>query len=120
MTCNRMVIMYEGKILAADTSQNLHGKMRGKGQVIAEIAAPLAALQECWAQMPEVAHFDVSPGQGDYVRCSLIPENGTDLRPVIFSLVRERGWTLRELTRSGSTLEDIYVQITKPTEEEEA
>src|SRR3954452_25377922 len=63
MICDRIIILYGGKILAADTPQNLHGAMRGKGQVIAEIAAPLSALQECWAQMPEIAHFDVSPGQ---------------------------------------------------------
>jgi len=120
MICDRIIILYGGKILAADTPQNLHGAMRGKGQVIAEIAAPLSALQECWAQMPEIAHFDVSPGQGDYFRCALMPENGMDLRPIVFSLVRERGWALRELTRHGSTLEDVYVQITRKNDEEEA
>ncbi len=119
MICDRILILYDGRILAADTPQNLHGVMKGKGQVIAEIAAPLNALKECWGQMPEVAQFEVSPGQGDYFRCALIPENGMDLRPLIFSLVRDRGWTLRELTRHGSTLEDIYVQITRPSEEEE-
>ncbi len=120
MICDRIIILYGGKILAADTPQNLHGAMRGKGQVIAALAAPLSALQECWAQMPEIAHFDVSPGQGDYFRCALMPENGMDLRPIVFSLVRERGWALRELTRHGSTLEDVYVQITRKNDEEEA
>src|SRR6266550_3383723 len=51
MTCNRMVIMYEGKILAADTPENLQRLMSSNNKVIAEIAAPQAALQECWAQM---------------------------------------------------------------------
>src|SRR5439155_19968855 len=40
MTCNRIVIMYEGRILAADTPENLQRLMSGKGQVIAEIAGP--------------------------------------------------------------------------------
>src|SRR3989454_7116531 len=40
MTCNRMVIMYEGKILAADTPENLQRLMSSKSQVVAEIAAP--------------------------------------------------------------------------------
>src|SRR5438034_3669421 len=48
MTCNRMVIMYEGKILAAGTAEELQGLMTGKTQVIAEIAAPRQELQECW------------------------------------------------------------------------
>src|ERR1700716_3415496 len=60
MTCNRIVIMYEGKVLAADTPENLQRLMSGKGQVIAEIAAPAQALEECWAQMPEIAHYDVA------------------------------------------------------------
>ena len=29
-----------------------------------------------------------------------------------------RGWTLRELTRNRHTLEDIYLQVTKPEEEQ--
>jgi ABC-2 type transport system ATP-binding protein len=119
MICDRIIILGNGKVLAADTSHNLQARIHGKGQVIAEIAAPMKALQECWAQMPEVAQYDVSPGQGDYFRCALIPQNGMDLRPVIFSMVRERGWSLRELTRNAATLEDIYIQITRPPEEEE-
>ena len=45
--------------------------------------------------------------------------DGFDLRPVIFMMALERGWVLRELTRSRYSLEDIYVQVTKPGEEEE-
>src|SRR2546429_2257209 len=40
MTCNRMVIMYEGKILAAGTREELQRLMSNNNQVIAEIAAP--------------------------------------------------------------------------------
>ena len=50
---------------------------------------------------------------------ALTPSDGYDLRPAIFSLARERGWMLRELTRSRHSLEDIYVQVTKPNDEEE-
>lgn len=119
LTCNRIVIMREGKILAADTRENLHQKMSGSNRVIAEIAAPAPALEECWAQMPEIEHFDVSPADGEYSRCELTPKNGTDLRPLIFTMARDRGWSLRELTRNRRSLEDIYVQITRPDEEEE-
>ncbi len=119
MTCNRMVIMYEGQILAADTPENLQQLMSSNSQVLAEIAAPRDDLQECWAGMPEIETFDVSASEGDYYRCALTPRNGLDLRPRIFDLVRERGWQLRELTRNRHSLEDIYVQLTRPGEEEE-
>ena len=119
MTCNRMVIMYEGRILAADTPENLQRLMNSKSQIIAEIAAPSAALHELWAQMPEIEHFDVSPCEGEYFRCALTPRDGVDVRPAIFALATERGWALRELTRNRHSLEDIYVQVTRPDEEEE-
>jgi ABC-2 type transport system ATP-binding protein len=119
MTCNRMLIMFEGKILAADTPDNLQRFVSGNGQVVAEIAAPLEDLCNCWAQMAEVEHYDVSPADGDFFRCALTPSNGSDLRPLIFAVARDRGWYLRELTRHRHSLEDIYVKITRPPEEEE-
>ncbi len=119
LMCHRILIMYEGRVLAADTPENLCHQLAGGGQVIAEIAAPAAALRECFAQMPEVERFDLSACEGDYYRCALTARPGVDLRPQVFALARERGWTLRELTRSRHTLEDIYVQVTRPAEEEE-
>lgn len=119
VTCNRVVIMYEGRVLAADTPDNLQKLMSSDKQVIAEIAAPAKELIECWAQMAEIEQYDVSASEGDYFRCALTPRNGLDLRPLVFALVRERGWILRELTRNRHSLEDIYVRVTRPDEEDE-
>jgi ABC-2 type transport system ATP-binding protein len=119
MTCNRMVIMYDGRILAADSPENLQRLMSSKSQVIAEIAAPSAELEQCWADMPEVEEYDVSACEGEYFRCALTAKDGLDLRPRVFALAHQRGWPLRELTRSRHSLEDIYVQVTRPNEEEE-
>jgi hypothetical protein len=69
--------------------------------------------------MPEVEHYDVSPADGEFFRCALTPQNGMDLRPHIFATARDRGWYLRELTRNRHSLEDIYVKVTRPPEEEE-
>jgi ABC-2 type transport system ATP-binding protein len=118
MTCSRMLFMYGGKILAADTPENLQRLMNG--QTVAEIAAPEAELQACWASAAEIEHFDVSPAEGEYFRCSLTPRDGIDLRPYIFALIRDRGWHLRELTRNRHSLEDIYMQVTNPEDEEES
>jgi ABC-2 type transport system ATP-binding protein len=119
MTCNRVVILYEGKILAADTPDNLRKLMGTSSLVVAEIAAPRLELQACWEQHGEVEHFDISSVDGDYYRCALTPSNGTDLRPLIYSLAREHGWGLRELTLKQYSLEDIYVRLIRPRGEEE-
>jgi ABC-2 type transport system ATP-binding protein len=119
MMCSRMLIMYEGKILAADTPENLQRYMGGNSKIIAEIAASPDALRELLSRIPEIEQFDIIPAGGEFQRCSITPRGGLDLRPQIFALVREKGWVVRELTRSRHTLEDIYVHITKPPEEEE-
>ena len=118
MMCGRVLIMLDGRVLASDTPENLQRRMAGGSQVIAEIAAPAAALRMAWEHLAEVEHFDVTAMDGDFFRCALTPRDGRDLRPAIFALARENGWTLRELTRSRHSLEDIYVQVTRPATEE--
>ena len=118
MTCNRVLIMRRGKILVSDTPENLQ-KTMSDGQIITEIAAPLLDLQNCWEEMAEIEHFDIAPTDGDFQRCAITPMDGKDLRPQIFSLVKERGWTMRELSRSRYSLEDIYMRVTRPEQEEE-
>jgi ABC-2 type transport system ATP-binding protein len=119
MTCSRVLIMFEGRILAADSTENLQRSMSRNGQIIAEISAPAEQLHELWSQMAEVENFDVSPTDGLFQRCALTPREGLDLRSSIYQIARDRGWDLRELTRTRHSLEDIYVQVTKPNEEEE-
>ena len=120
MMCDRVIMLHEGKIRAADTLANLQKTMAGIDQVIAEIAAPTTELQACWEEMAEIAYADTTPMDGDFFRCALTPQDGIDLRPYIYALARDRGWVLRELTRSRHSLEDIYVRITRPDEEDEA
>jgi ABC-2 type transport system ATP-binding protein len=118
MMCGRILIMFGGRVLASDTTENLQRRMAGGTHIIAEIAAPEAVLRATWDQLPEVEQFDVAPAQGDYFLCSLTPREGLDLRPIVFNLAQKNGWPLRELTRSRHSLEDIYLQITKPITEE--
>jgi ABC-2 type transport system ATP-binding protein len=118
MTCTRVLILHQGRILAADTTENLQSLMSDRGQVIAEIAAPFSELEACWEQLPEIEDYDLAPSEGDYVRCGLIGQPGVDLRPIIFAAVCERRWQMRELTRSRHSLEDIFVRVTRADKEE--
>src|SRR5439155_25327444 len=83
MTCNRVLIIHQGKIIVADTTRNLQNIMSDDGQVIAEIAAPLNELRACWEQMGEVEFFDIAPSEGAYHRCALTPQPGLELRPLV-------------------------------------
>ena len=53
------------------------------------------------------------------VRVAVTPKPGDDPREGIYRAVAANGWTLRELTRTRTTLEDIFVQITHEEDEAE-
>ncbi len=118
MTCSRVLILHQGRILAADTTENLQKTMSDRGQIIVEIAAPIEELKACWEQIPEIEYFSSEPVDGDFVRCRLTARDGNDLRQQIFLLVSQQGWVLRELTRARYSLEDIFVKVTRANKEE--
>jgi ABC-2 type transport system ATP-binding protein len=119
LTCSRMIILRQGQMLAEGTPDHLQEQMNKSVAVIAEVAAPLADLKKCWDEMDAVALFDIQPAEGGFHRCSLTPRAGEDLRTQVAAAVHQRGWSLRELTRSRHSLEDIYVRLTKPQHEDE-
>ena len=119
MTCTQVLILHKGHILASDTTENLRKTIFKSGAVIAEIAAPKLELTRLWAEEETILHADVDVIDGDYHRCSLTPRDGIDLRPLVFKVVSERGWTLRELTRSRHSLEDIFIKVTRGEKDEE-
>ena len=119
MTCSRVLILHRGRILAADRTEDLANRLSLGGQVVAEIAAPESVVRETFQDVPEVERMDIQPIDGEYLRLTMVPRNGADVRERIFAEARERGWALRELTRSRQSLEDIFVHLTRGKVREE-
>ena len=113
VTCTRVMILHQGRMLAADTPENLQRNFFEAGPITAEIAAPEAELRELCSLLPGVAHSDIVPLDGLFFRCLITPQNGADLREDIYRAAVENGWPLRELTRTRHTLEDIFVRVTR-------
>jgi ABC-2 type transport system ATP-binding protein len=118
-TCGRVLILHAGRIVAADTTGNLRRQLSASGETVVELAAPLDLLRACWDEHPDVEHFECEPQADGYVRCTLIPRNGADLRPALYDLAVAQGWKLRELTRRQQTLEEIYLRLTRHEAEAE-
>lgn len=118
MTCSRVLILHEGRLLASETTKNLDRLVAGDGQVFAEVAAPAEALREAFRDLPEVASLDVAPADGSFTRLTLLPKEGQDLRTLVYDTARTHAWQVRELTRKRRTLEDIFVHLTRTQREE--
>jgi ABC-2 type transport system ATP-binding protein len=116
MTCRRVIIINQGRIVASDTTENLMRLKRGGLHVIAEIRGPRDDVSAALGALPAVREVTCS-GEEPWLRYDLLCAPDEDVRPAVYDLSSFRGWALRELTREKSSLEDVFVSLTRAEEE---
>ena len=112
--CERILIINEGRIVAADTEENLHKKLHACSVIEMEIRADKA---EVIAKVGAIAGVDVrasSELEGDWVWLELEADS-SEMRVELFNLAVTEGWALRELTEQEHSLEDTFVHLTQNT-----
>jgi ABC-2 type transport system ATP-binding protein len=116
-TCEQVLIINKGKLVATDSVRNLQARARGAESVLLEIAGRNGSLEApivqhrleqisgvsrvlCKQQVDSRAIFEVESQKGSLVRGDLA-------RAVV-----EAGWDLNELRPSAMSLEEIFLQLT--------
>ena len=113
MTCDRVVILHEGRLLASGALDELMAN--ANAAIVAEVRAPLTDAKE-WAAQLALGQAECAEQPGGYVRCRFTDAKSTDAREKIFSSASERGWPLRELSRQAPSLEDLFISLTRGKE----
>ena len=113
MTCDRVIILHEGKLLASGEMKQLISK--SNLAVVAEICAPLNDIKN-WASEIALEKSELIEQKNGYVRCRFSAIKNNDIREQIFTIVNERGWELRELSLQIPSLEDLFVSLTNGEE----
>jgi ABC-2 type transport system ATP-binding protein len=118
MTCDRVVIINRGKIVAVDTPENLTMQLKGGERVHMEVKAPEKALSDLLSQVPGVRRVSVEAhGSAGRVAATIEAAEGQDVRSQLAAKVVGQGYELFELRGVSVSLEDIFLQLT--TEEAE-
>ncbi|MFZ0734808.1 MAG: ABC transporter ATP-binding protein [Candidatus Sulfotelmatobacter sp.] len=116
-TCQQVIIINKGKLVATDSVKNLQARARGAESVVLEIAGRSGPIESpivqhkleqvagvsrvlCKQQADGRAVFEVESHKGKFVRGDLA-------RAVV-----ECGWDLNELRPSAMSLEEIFLQLT--------
>lgn len=116
-TCEYVIIINKGKLVATDTVRNLQARARGAESVLVEVAARNGNLEVpivqhkleqvsgvsrvlCKQQVDSRILFEVESQKGRLVRGDLA-------RAVVAS-----GWDLNELRPAAMSLEEIFLQLT--------
>jgi ABC-2 type transport system ATP-binding protein len=112
MTCQRVLIIHRGRIVASDTTEQLRSMMMGGARIFAEIRGPQMDIVQQLQSLPGVQRV-ASSGEGEWTCYTVECAKDVDLRPDIFSAAAARRWTLRELRLEKKSLEDIFVSLTR-------
>jgi ABC-2 type transport system ATP-binding protein len=111
-TCQRVVIINRGRVVAVDTPENLTARLRGSETMYVQVDAEGADVTTALQTIPgvtRVAAAGTSPGATAF---EVDSESGRDVRRQLASTIVTRGWGLLELRPMRMSLEEIFLHLT--------
>ena len=111
-TCQRVVIINKGKVVAVDTPDNLTSRLRGAETMYVEIDAGGASVAPVLAQVGGVTKVSQADANGAAVGYEVESEHGHDVRRELARTVVSNGWGLLELRPMRVSLEDVFLSLT--------
>jgi len=110
-TCDRVIIIHRGRVLALDTPANLNRRLRPTSQVYLEVRAPTADVLRALRAVPGVLAVENTAAADGTAVFTVSTERDRDLRERLAEAVAAHGWGLRELRPQTLTLEEIFLSL---------
>ena len=114
--CGRVIIIHEGRIVAADTPENLTRRLRGSQRILLEVRGPADEVASLVRSVEGVVHVEASKNQDGTANIVVDAVPDRDVRESIAGAVVNAGWGLRQLQPVGMSLEDVFLKLTRDEE----
>jgi len=116
-TCERVVIINKGKLVATDSVSNLQNRARGASSILVEVAGRNGALDSAIVQgrlerVPGVSRVLVKETRNDGAFLEVEGKGDQGIRGEVARAVVESGWDLNELRPAAVSLEEVFLQLT--------
>lgn len=112
MTCDRVMIIHHGRLLALDTPGNLMLRLRDASEVVAQIEGPPQSVKEALRTLRGVHEVSIEhPDTGRPPLYTLQADRHHDVRPMIVELVAAQQWRLFELRSREMDLEEVFHKV---------
>ncbi|MSS73481.1 MAG: ATP-binding cassette domain-containing protein [Candidatus Latescibacteria bacterium] len=119
VTCERVVIINRGRIVAVDSPGNLTARLKGSERVFMEVAGGFEAAAAVVREVEGVTDVFRDEGTPEDGRVRLFVESpvGIDVRARVAARIVQQGIGLLEMRRIEMSLEDIFAELTTSEEE---
>lgn len=113
-TCERVVIINEGRVVAEDTVENLTNRMRGVQRITLQVEGSEDAVKNALQPISEIQKMDLSTKNNNI--CEVVVESPQDIRKELAKVIVNNGLGLLELSTERFTLEEIFLHLTTKEE----
>jgi ABC-2 type transport system ATP-binding protein len=110
-TCNRIVIINKGRVVAVDTPDNLTARLRGSETLYVQVDSMGADAEGTLSSIPGVTRVSISDRRDSIAGYEVDSESGRDVRRELAAVVVNRGWGLLELRPMRMGLEEIFLKV---------
>jgi ABC-2 type transport system ATP-binding protein len=112
-TCQRVVIINKGKVVAVDTPHNLTERLQGAQTIYLQLDAPAGTdVTTSLSKVPGVVRVTPVDQHETTTGLEVECQRGQDIRRQVAQLVVGEGWGLLELRPTRLSLEEIFLQLT--------
>jgi len=111
-TCQRVVVINAGKIVAVGTPDELTRRLQGFETILLTIEGLAGDVKEKLQRVEGVNLVEPRDTSDGRVTYEVHAEKGKDVRAELARAVVESHWKLYELRTSGLSLEDIFLKLT--------
>jgi ABC-2 type transport system ATP-binding protein len=118
-TCQRVVIINRGRVVAVDTPENLTARLKGAETMYVHVDAAGGDTVAALSAIPGVTRVTPADQRGVVGAFEVESHRDTDVRREIARTVVTRGWGLLELRPMRMSLEEIFLQVTTDETPEE-
>jgi len=112
-TCDRAIIISEGRVVASGTPTELMARGSGRNSVVARVRGPLEELQRKLAELPGVTEVHVLEKNADSARLRIVGEKPDELAEQVFHTVAQAKGSLSELRPETASLEQVFAELTR-------
>jgi ABC-2 type transport system ATP-binding protein len=115
-TCQRVVIINKGKVVAVDTPGNLTDRLSGSSTMYVQVDANGGDAAGALSRIAGVARVVESDRRDGLVGYEVVTESGRDVRRDLAHTVVTSGWGLVELRPARISLEEVFLTLTEVDE----
>jgi ABC-2 type transport system ATP-binding protein len=114
MTCQRVMIIDHGRIVAEDRPENLTRGLTGSHRIGVVVKGPKKEIQSKLSALKSVSQVITSETEKDSDTHHFLLESVADeeIRPQVAKSVIENGWELYEIKPEDLSLEDVFLHLT--------